>query len=77
MKTSIFVSCYNDLITIEDRDLLCLKIKEVVDNSKIDSYSKRKILFDVEQSKNSLFALQNYLTNSMLKFSGLGVTKTK
>jgi hypothetical protein len=46
---------------------------ETIKNSKIRDMSKRKMLYHIAQQQD-LLSLQKYLTNSMLKQMGMGVT---
>ena len=79
MKTtihSIFSSHYNDFMNCSSAEELSEKVQQVVTNSKINVMDKRKILFDLSQIKDNLQKIQMYLTNSMLKYQGLGIRKS-
>ena len=63
---------FNDLMEIASPEELKNKIKEIVNASAINQMDKRKIAFDIS-SLDSTRSLQFYLTNSMLKYNGMGV----
>ena len=69
---SIFLKHFNDLMSISDVCALKSKIKEIVDQSAINQMDKRKIAFDIS-SLETTCSLQFYLTNSMLKYGGMGI----
>ena len=70
--TSIFLDHYNTLMTSKDSTEFKNQLTGIVNESKINQMDKRKILMDVTPL-DTLKSLQFYLTNSMLKYSGLGV----
>lgn len=72
---SIFNEHYNRLVEITEPTTLELEIIDVVSTSKLSTIEKRKIEYDVKKCNKNLARLQSYLTNSMLKFNGLGVLK--
>lgn len=63
---------FNDLMSIQSLDELKSQIKRIVTESKIKEFDKRKILYDINPLETTR-SLQFYLTNSMLKYSGMGV----
>lgn len=73
--TSIFSQHYNDLMQISDAQELQQRITVIVNESKINDYDRRKVLNDVQKVNSNLLKLQTYLTNSMLKYQGLGTIK--
>jgi chromosome condensin MukBEF MukE localization factor len=73
--TSIFTQHYNDLMQISDAQELEQRIQTIVNESKINEFDQRKVLNDVRKVNNNLLKLQMYLTNSMLKYQGLGTIK--
>lgn len=70
--SSIFMKHFNDLMSIQSLDELKSQIKRIVTESKIKEVDKRKILYDINPLETTR-SLQFYLTNSMLKYSGMGV----
>jgi hypothetical protein len=70
--SSIFMKHFNDLMSIQSLDELKSQIKRIVTESKIKEFDKRKILYDINPLETTR-SLQFYLTNSMLKYSGMGV----
>lgn len=73
--TSIFTQYYNDLMQINDTQELEQRICTIVSESKINDFDRRKVLNDIRKVNNNLLKLQTYLTNSMLKYQGLGTIK--
>jgi len=71
---SIFFDQYDNLIQITDVDSLKEAITNLVDGSNIKLIDKRKIKLDIMDIQ-SLLKLQTYVTNSMLKYQGLGVNR--
>lgn len=63
---------FNDLMTITDIGSLKAKVQEIVSQSNINTIDKKKIQIDVAPLQD-LRSMQFYLTNSMLKYSGMGV----
>ena len=63
---------FNQLMEIQSCEELKNKIKEIVNASSINQMDKRKITIDISPLE-SLRSLQFYLTNSMLKYGGMGV----
>lgn len=70
--SSIFMQHFNQLMEIQSCEELKNKIKEIVNTSSINQLDKRKIAIDISPLE-SLRSLQFYLTNSMLKYGGMGV----
>jgi hypothetical protein len=70
--TSIFFEHYNSWMEISDSSALKQSIQTLVNNSSIKETDKRKIFRDLGQLESRL-SLQSYLTNSMLKYQGMGV----
>ena len=70
--SSIFMQHFNQLMEIQSCEELKNKIKEIVNTSSINQLDKRKITIDISPLE-SLRSLQFYLTNSMLKYGGMGV----
>ena len=70
--TSIFLEHYNTLASIKCPISLKQAILDITNRSKIKEIDKRKIKLDV-QGLDSLIKLQQYLTNSMLKYQGMGL----
>jgi hypothetical protein len=70
--SSIFMKHFNDLMTITDIGSLKAKVQEIVSQSNINTIDKKKIQIDVAPLQD-LRSMQFYLTNSMLKYSGMGV----
>jgi len=70
--TSIFYEHYNSLINIECPLSLRQAILDLTTRSKIKEVDKKRIKLDVGRLE-SLGQLQRYLTNSMLKYQGMGV----
>lgn len=70
---SIFVKHYNRLIDLKTPELLEAEMLLIVNESQINPYDKRKIQMNIASYNKDLNKLQYYLTNSMLKFQGLGV----
>jgi len=71
---SIFFDQYDNLISIPDVDSLREAIINLVNGSGIKPIDKRKIKLDVS-SIQTLLKLQTYITNSMLKYQGMGTKK--
>jgi len=69
---SIFTKHFNDLMEITNSEDLKNRVLEIVNGSSIKPLDKRKIVIDV-MPLGTTKSLQMYLTNSMLKYSGLGV----
>jgi len=63
---------FNQLMEIKGSEELKNKIKEIVEGSAINKLDKRKIAIDISPLETTR-SLQFYLTNSMLKYSGMGV----
>lgn len=63
---------FNNLMEINDTTDLKAKIREIINSSSINQTDKRKIALDISQLESTR-ALQFYLTNSMLKYNGMGV----
>jgi len=76
-KIGIFNSHYNRLMEIQDVAVLQQEIETIVTQSKINAVDRAKITRDIAPLNNNLPKLQYYLTNSMLKYQGLGTIKTK
>jgi hypothetical protein len=72
MKKSIFTNHYNNLMSINDTEELLSQITAIVDGEKLDPISRRKITLDINKCGGNHLRLQTYITNSMLKFQGLG-----
>jgi hypothetical protein len=75
MKTSIhsiFWKHYNNLMDIPCSVSLKQAIWDLTSSPDIKEMDKRKIYLDVKPLE-SLEQIQRYLTNSMLKYQGLGV----
>ena len=72
VATSVFFEHYERLVCISDLDLLKESILDLVEQIDMEDMDKRKIRLDVNRFKSRV-QLQSYLTNSMLKFQGLGV----
>jgi hypothetical protein len=70
--TSIFLEHYNSLTSIQCPISLKQAILDITNRSKIKEIDKRKIKLDISQL-DSLVQLQRYLTNSMLKYQGMGL----
>lgn len=70
--SSIFLKHFNQLMEIQSCEELKNKIKEIVESSSIKQLDKRKIALDLS-TLDSIRSLQFYLTNSMLKYGGMGV----
>jgi hypothetical protein len=70
--SSIFLKHFNQLMEIQNCEDLKAKIKEVVESSSIKQLDKRKIALDISPL-DSTRSLQFYLTNSVLKYGGMGV----
>ena len=71
-QASIFLDHYNTLMSAQDSTELKTQLMSIVNESKINQMDKRRIMMDVAPLE-TLKSLQFYLTNSMLKYSGLGV----
>jgi hypothetical protein len=69
---SIFTKHFNDLMEITNSEDLKNRVLEIVNGSSIKPLDKRKIVLDITPLGTTK-SLQVYLTNSMLKYSGLGV----
>lgn len=69
---SIFNKHFNDLMEITNSEDLKNRVLEIVNGSSIKPLDKRKIVLDITPLGTTK-SLQIYLTNSMLKYSGLGV----
>ena len=72
--SSIFLMHFNQLMDIQNCEDLKAKIKEIVETSSIKQLDKRKITLDISPL-NSTRSLQFYLTNSMLKYGGMGLSR--
>lgn len=70
--SSIFMNHFNDLMSIANALDLKAKILDIVKQSNINTMDKKKIQIDVAPLQD-LRSMQFYLTNSMLKYSGMGV----
>lgn len=70
--TSIFLEHYNTLVGISCPVSLKQAILDITSRSKIKDIDKRKIQIDVSKLE-STYQLQRYLTNSMLKYQGMGL----
>jgi len=73
--TSIFYKHYNDLMQITDAQALETEIFRILNDSKINEVDRKKVLRSIMGISNNLGKLQYYLTNSMLKYQGLGTLK--
>ena len=71
-KTSAFVDVINQFYEISDFDKAKEFITQYVTNSNILPSDKRRLLVTIEQIDN-LISLQRYITNSMLKYMGMGL----
>ena len=70
--TSIFLEHYNALVGISCPVSLKQAILDITSRSKIKDIDKKKIQIDVSKLE-STYQLQRYLTNSMLKYQGMGL----
>ena len=70
--TSIFLVHYNALVGISCPVSLRQAILDITNRSKIKDIDKKKIQIDVSKLE-STYQLQRYLTNSMLKYQGMGL----
>jgi len=73
--TSILAAHYNDLMQITSTEELLQRVNEIVNTSKINPQDKRRMQLDLSRVSSSHIKLQSYLTNSMLKFQGMGVNR--
>jgi len=69
---SIFYDHYNRLTGITCPISLKAAIVDISERSKIKDIDKRRIKLDVS-GLSTLVQLQRYLTNSMLKYQGMGL----
>jgi hypothetical protein len=72
MKQSIFTPHYDSLMSITDSESLFAQAMDITKHAHLDPISRRKITLDVERCEGSKMKLQQYITNSMLKYQGMG-----
>lgn len=71
---SFFTDHYNELMGLGAANELYIRILTLTEASKINREDKMRIKRDIAQICDDLPALQRYVTNSMLKYQGQGVT---
>ena len=71
-KASFFTSIMNEFYAMQDFDQAKAYITSYVKDSSINPTSKHTILIRISQIYN-LTELQKYVTNSMLKYMGMGL----
>lgn len=72
--SSILRHHYNDLMEIKTLDQLKEQSNKIVSSSKINPIDKKKFLLEIDASE-TMRSLQFFLTNSMLKYEGMGIRK--
>ena len=70
--SSIFTKHFNELMEIQNSEELKDRVISMVKASGIKELDKRKIVIDI-MPLESTKSLQTYVTNSMLKYNGMGV----
>ena len=71
---SMFTDHYNDLMSVNSLEELKQELFQIIKKANENTMMSRKITLSVINSSN-LLNLQKYITNSMLKYEGLGVSK--
>jgi len=71
---SMFTDHYNDLMSVNSLEELKQELFQIIKKANENTMISRKITLSVINSSN-LLNLQKYVTNSMLKYEGLGVSK--
>ena len=71
---SFFFDHYNTLMQVPEAVVLYQTILTLTEASKINREDKMRIKRDIAQIQEDLHGLQRYVTNSMLKYQGQGVT---
>ena len=71
---SMFTDHYNDLMSVNSLEELKQELFQIIKKANENTMMSRKITLSVINSSN-LLNLQKYVTNSMLKYEGLGVSK--
>ena len=69
---SMFTKHYNTLMSIESVEGLRQELYQILVKADVATTVRRKIILDVNKFEQ-LEHLQRYVTNSMLKYQGLGV----
>ena len=70
----MFTDHYNDLMSVNSLEELKQELFQIIKKANENTMISRKITLSVINSSN-LLNLQKYVTNSMLKYEGLGVSK--
>jgi len=71
---SMFTAKYNELMNVSDVDELKQKLLTIVKEANDGAMISRKITLNVV-GINSLLSLQKYVTNSMLRYQGMGLNR--
>lgn len=71
---SMFTAKYNELMTVGNVDELKQKLLTIVKEANDGAMISRKITLNVV-GINSLLSLQKYVTNSMLRYQGMGLNR--
>lgn len=70
----MFTAKYNELMTVGNVDELKQKLLTIVKEANDGAMISRKITLNVV-GINSLLSLQKYVTNSMLRYQGMGLNR--
>jgi len=70
----MFTAKYNELMNVSDVDELKQKLLTIVKEANDGAMISRKITLNVV-GINSLLSLQKYVTNSMLRYQGMGLNR--
>ena len=70
--SSIFTKHFNELMEIQNSEELKDRVINMVKASGIKELDKRKIVLDI-MPLGTTKSLQSYVTNSILKYNGIGV----
>ena len=71
---SMFTAKYNDLMSISNVDELKQELFSIIKEANEGTMWSRKITLSIV-GINSLVKLQTYVTNAMLKYQGMGLSR--
>ena len=74
---SSLATVYQQFTSITDLKTAKQFIAEHIKETKIKETDKKKMCFEIEHNIKSLYKLQYYITNALLKYEGLSVTLNK
>lgn len=70
--TSTLTTVYQEFVQIQDLTQAKQFISNYVQGTKVKDTDKKKMIIEIDNCR-SLYKLQYYITNALLKFEGLGV----